>query len=325
MTERVSVALCTHNGSRFIEAQVSSILAQQVLPSEIVVSDDASTDDTVAIVRRIAGDHPEVSFVVLQNPAALGVTANFEGAIRACTGDLIALCDQDDVWHPNRLSAALREFGSRPGLDLLFGDARLVGPAGEDLHRSLFAVLELTPRALQSLNRGDGFRLFLQRNLATGATVMFRRRPLERALPFPSGWVHDEWLAIMSASLGQIGAINEALIDYRQHSSNQIGVAYPTLRRKVQRVLEARGNRNARLALQFAQFAERLETLGALVPVDVLERARAKAKFEATRAALPASRMRRIGPVFSAFRRGWYSDYASQGRLDVLRDLLQAH
>lgn len=325
MTDRVSVALCSHNGAPFIEAQLLSIVNQTAAPAEIVLSDDASVDDTVAIARRVLRAHPNVALTVLQNPVALGVTANFERAIRACTGEFIALCDQDDVWHPDRLARVLREFDSRADLDLVFTDARLVDSRGTSLDHTLFGVLELSAADRAAIHAGEGFAVFIRRNVATGATMMLRRRLLEAALPFASGWVHDEWLAAIATVVGRVDLVDEQLIDYRQHASNQIGVAYPTLRRKLRRVLEPRGDRNSRLSLQFAQFAERLDSLGAVVPERMRQLARAKAAFEREREALPASRLRRVAPVLAANRRGWYSRFASQGRLDMVRDLLQSH
>jgi glycosyltransferase involved in cell wall biosynthesis len=103
----ISVALCTHNGERFITEQVRSILAQSYPPAELVLSDDASSDRTVAVATAIVEehnrDHGDVRLVVMENRPALGVAANFAQAIAACTGDLVALSDQDDRWAPERL------------------------------------------------------------------------------------------------------------------------------------------------------------------------------------------------------------------------------
>ncbi|MBC7760514.1 MAG: glycosyltransferase, partial [Candidatus Saccharibacteria bacterium] len=120
MSQPVSVALCTRNGAQFIEAQLRSILNQSVQPHEVILSDDASTDDTVAIARAVMNDDSGPILTVIPNPIALGITANFEQAILACSGEFIALCDQDDVWHPHRLSRALQQFEAQPSLDLLF-------------------------------------------------------------------------------------------------------------------------------------------------------------------------------------------------------------
>jgi glycosyltransferase involved in cell wall biosynthesis len=327
MTDRVSVALCTHNGSRYVETQLKSILGQATPPDEIVLSDDASTDDTVSIAREVLARAGTTApdLTVLVNSEALGVTKNFEQAIRACTGDLIALSDQDDSWHRNRLARVIPEFDAREDLDLVFTDADLVGADGESLDRTLFGVLEISEADLRAVNSGNAFSVFVRRNIATGATVMFRRRLLERALPFPSSWVHDEWLAIIAAATGNLDAIAEPLIDYRQHAANAIGVAYPTLIRKVRRALEPRGGRNVRLSRQFADLAVRLQSAPFTVSEETLRDALEKSRFEQARVALPSARVLRLGTVLSAHRRGWYSRFASQGRLDVVRDLLQPH
>src|SRR4051812_21689758 len=122
---RVSVALCTHNGAAFIAEQLESIAGQRPAPAEIVLSDDASADDTVAIARAVMAEHPGIDFRVLENRPALGVTGNFERAVAACTGDLVALSDQDDLWHDGRLALVSAIFASRPELLLLHSDARL--------------------------------------------------------------------------------------------------------------------------------------------------------------------------------------------------------
>ena len=126
---RVSVALCTYNGEAFLGEQLASVARQTVLPGEIVISDDGSTDGYVghrrAVRRDVAGPG-----ALPANPTALGVTRNFERAIRATVGDLVVLSDQDDVWRPDRLERALAAFDARPELQLVCSDARLVGADG---------------------------------------------------------------------------------------------------------------------------------------------------------------------------------------------------
>ncbi|TXN28230.1 glycosyltransferase family 2 protein [Lacisediminihabitans profunda] len=328
MNTLVSVALCTRNGAEFVEAQLRSILDQDRPPDEIIVSDDASTDETLAIVDRVLGTQPPgraIRFVILRNAVALGVTANFESAIMSCGGEIIALSDQDDVWHPGRLERVLSEFEARPDVEFLFSDARLVDTEGRDLGLSLFDALEFAPSERERVHSGDAFGLLLKRNLATGATAAFRRALLTTAMPIPEPWLHDEWLAIVASAVGRIDAIEEQLIDYRQHGANEIGVQRATLVRKVRRVLQPRGSRNEMLARRFGGLAQRLESLGPLVRPGDLQRAQVKAAMEADRAGLPTSRFARLRPVLANYRKGWYAEYSSQGRLDLIRDLLQPH
>jgi glycosyltransferase involved in cell wall biosynthesis len=329
-TTLVSVALCTHNGSRFIEEQLLSILAQIRRPDYIVISDDASTDGSVEIAESVyarwRNKHPESppQLSIFRNPTVLGVTQNFEHAVSQCSGELIVLSDQDDVWQPDRLSVAVARFEESPALDLLFSDARLVGSDGEPLGRSLLDTLEVSDNDKALIHRGKALVPLIRRNLVTGATVMFRRRLLESARPFPSGWVHDEWLAIVAATRGQIDLVELPLIDYRLHGSNQIGVVEPSLLYKLRRVFASRGDRNLRLARQFQQLVERAELWPDISP-DVLQIIRGKAEAEAHRAALPSMNMARVPGVIAGVRKGWYRDFSSRGRLDILRDLAQPH
>jgi glycosyltransferase involved in cell wall biosynthesis len=314
----ISVALATRNGAQHVVSQVQSILRQSVPVAEIVVSDDGSTDDTVALVEQTVG--AAVPLTVLRNPVALGVTANFEQAIAACTSDIIALADQDDVWHVDRVARAVALLeGPRAPL-LVHGDAVLVDATGSPLGSTLFEALEVTPHDLAAVRAGDGFRVLLRRNLATGATVMFRRAVLDLARPFPPEWVHDEWLAIVAAATGGIDVVTEPVIDYRQHGTNQIGVEVPTLRRRISRVLERGTGRNAMIAARFGILRERLGER--LAPPDrhALD---GKIAHESARAAMPRVRLLRMPSIARELVRGAYRRYSSRGRWDAVRDLLQ--
>ena len=317
----VSVALCTYNGARYLEEQLQSILNQSRTVREIVVADDGSTDDTLAIIRRVAAASAAMSveFRILEG-GGHGVTKNFERAIAACRFDLIALCDQDDIWTPGRLERQCTEFESRPGLSLLFGDARLVDEHGSSLGATLFDSLEVDAATRARLHAGAAFDIFLRRNIVTGATVMFRRSLTETALPIPREWVHDEWLAIIAAAVGEVDLMEFIVTDYRQHGNNQIGVRIPTVRNKVRRVLQPRGSRNRDLAVRSSLLADRLESIvgGARGLA-----ARRKSAFERQRADLPANRMLRLAQVVRLAQTGGYQTYASQGRVDIVRDLLQ--
>jgi glycosyltransferase involved in cell wall biosynthesis len=320
----VSVALCTHNGAAFVGEQLASILAQTFAPLEVVVSDDASTDATLEIVQetwdRLVGGRTGPRLRVLRNETPLGVVRNFEQAASATTGELIALSDQDDVWAPDRLALMVGRFAQRPELELLFTDARLVDSKGQPLG-SLFDALEIGDTDLAALRTGDAFAVLLRRNLITGATVMLRRQLLERARPFPASWIHDEWLAIIGAATAAIDWMPDQLVDYRQHGANQIGVAAPSLRYKVRRVLEPRGDRYTTLVARTEELVLRLRALQ--VDPRLVEQAESKLAHERFRSVLPSNRLARVIPVARVASTGAYERYSSRGRLDILRDLLQ--
>lgn len=322
MAPNVSVALCTRNGERFIAEQLRSILSQSVPTVQLVVSDDDSRDATAGIVMQMLADTPVAPELVrLENRPPLGVTKNFESAIGETTGELVFLSDQDDSWHPDKVERISALFDEDPRALLVFTDARLVDEEGVPLGASLFENLEVRERELGPIAAGNGLEVLLRRNVVTGATVAFRRELLEAALPFPESWVHDEWLAIVAAIRGGLRVLPEQTIDYRQHSSNEIGVAEPTLRRKIGRMLQSRGQRNQELARKFSDLASWAEARA--VAPQIRAALRQKAAFERRRAQMPATRVLRIPTVVALAVRGSYAHFASQGPLDIARDLLQ--
>jgi glycosyltransferase involved in cell wall biosynthesis len=317
----VSVVLCSHNGAHYVGEQVASILRQVPPPTELVLGDDASTDETVAIVERLAAD-AGVTVVLRRHDPALGVRSNFADALAHASGDLIALSDQDDVWHDGKLAALTAAFDADPELLLAHSDARLVDAAGEPLGLTLLEALEANARERAGLEHGDSFATLLRRNLVTGATVMIRRRLLEHAMPFPPDWVHDEWLAAIAAATGNLRLLPSALIDYRQHGANQIGASRPTWSDRWAKLREPREPRASELVVRTGQLVDALDRLGAVVRPGALEAARARLDFARRRRDLPRRPIARLPRIVAATVRGRYSRYA-RGSIDILRDLVQ--
>jgi glycosyltransferase involved in cell wall biosynthesis len=322
----ISVVLCTHNGATYLEEQLRSILAQLPEPLEVVLGDDASTDGTVALAERLVADHRArggaVDLVVRRHDPPLGTTRNFEDALLQSRGELVALSDQDDVWHPGKLAAMAAAFADRPELLLVHSDARLVDGSGVPIGLTLLESLEATRGERAELEAGDAFRILLRRNLVTGATVMLRRRLIEMAAPFPPEWVHDEWLAAVAAATGGLRLLPVPLIDYRQHGGNQIGARRPTMADRLERLRENREPRATRLIERTAVLVAALERLGGTVRPGALEAARSRLHFETWRRDLPRWRLARVPYVGTAAVRGDYARYA-RGPIDVLRDLMQ--
>ncbi len=322
---RISVALGTRNGGAYVARQVRSILNQRPAPFELIVGDDDSTDDTIAIIERVhaeaLADEPELPtrLEIIRRRPALGVTANFAATLAACTGDLIALSDQDDEWMPGKLDTLAAAFTADPELLLAHSDARLVDADGAPLGLSLLDALEATAGERAGLAAGAALTVLLRRNLVTGATVMLRRSLLESAAPIPPQWVHDEWLAAIAGAVGRVRLVPEDLIDYRQHGANQIGARRPTLADKLARLREPQATRAARLAERTALLAERGRALG--VAESVQAQLDAKAAHEARRARLPRVRIARVPAVLGGALAGRYARY-SRGAMDVVRDLV---
>lgn len=321
----VSVALCTRNGAAFIAEQVRSILAQQPAPAELVVGDDASSDETVAIIERVFEDARRkildlpTRLRVIRRESPLGVSRNFEETIAQCSSTLIALSDQDDVWPSGRLARLVPLFDDEAVL-LVHTDARLVDGAGADSGMLLLDALEASAVERRALAAGTGFPVLLRRNLVTGATVLLRRSLAESARPFPQAWLHDEWLAMIAAVQGGERLVEEPWTDYRQHGANQVGASAPTWSRRWKRLREPRDTRSRRLIARAEALREWAESAG--ISAQRVHAIREKVKHERRRAQLPRWQPLRIPGVIAGVAAGRYARF-SRGGMDVLRDLVQ--
>lgn len=324
----ISVALCTHNGAAYLREQIRSICEQTLVPDEIVLSDDASSDESVKIAveevaTRAVGGVPVLR--VLQNATPLGVTANFEQAIRACTGELIALCDQDDVWRHDRIERIAGEFARGSELLLLHSDARIVGATGQPLGHTLFEALAVQRMERQLLHSGRAFEVFLRRNLVTGATAVLRRSLLHAALPIPKWWLHDEWLGAIASCIGRVGVLEEPLIDYRQHAHNLVGARRFRWRVAVERVLSSRQAANSFRTHKIEALLERVTTLagsGHSIDPGKLKLVHGQLTHQLFRVHLPTGRGARIIPIAREITKGNYQRFGPGLRVAVA-DLLQ--
>jgi len=253
--------MCTYNGGRYLDMQLDSIAGQTLPPDELVVCDDGSTDDTPGIVERFAG---RARFPVRfeRNPSTLGSTKNFERAIRLCTGELIATCDQDDVWLPEKLAISEAAFQTSPAPGLVFSDANVVDDALHPLGHTMWQSIHFRPRDQRRVRDGAAFEVLLRQWLVTGATMMFRADLLPLVLPIPANWIHDGWIAFVLGAMAPIASIEKPLIQYRQHAAQQIGGKKLTLRGLYQKAREV-GPADYRLAYdRFVLAREHLQALG---------------------------------------------------------------
>lgn len=322
-TPRLSTAvvMCTYNGERFVAEQVRSVFAQTRLPEHLVIVDDASTDGTPALVERLCAEPPRGTRVTLErNARNLGYVANFDRALALADEDVLFLCDQDDVWHAGKIERMAREFERRPDLDLLHTDARLVDAEGADLGCALFEALEITDAERQALHAGGGFDVLLRRNVVTGAAAAVRRDAVRRASPFPAHWVHDEWIAIVAAITGRIDCLEERLIDYRQHGSNQIGVPLHN-RPCAQRTVESRHQFMRRVEVRLATVSEQLARNGVAARPTHHAALQARLRHARVRAHLPARLPARVRTVLVEALRGGYHRYGF-GLRSIAADVL---
>ncbi len=235
---QISVAMCTYNGSRFLPEQLASIRAQTLLPFELVICDDGSTDTTPELVSEFARTVPfPVRFV--RNERNLGSTKNFEKAIGLCKGELVALCDQDDTWMPRKLEVLSQTLEADPTSVGAFSDAELMDEDGAPEPGTLWSTVHFGPRERRQFERGQTFFL-TRRPLVTGACFIFRASLAYVFTPIPAEHVHDGWMALCLSTRGQLRAVPDKLIRYRLHNTQQLGIRGVSKREALQRSREAR-------------------------------------------------------------------------------------
>ena len=220
---RISVAMCTYNGADFLPAQLESILAQSRKPDQIVVCDDGSTDETRALLQKFEKASPDV-ILLRFNKKNLGSIKNFEQAIGLCNGDVIALSDQDDVWRPDKLQLIEDRF-KKQSTGLVFSDAELVEENLTPLNRRMWNEVGFDEHKKKLLRSGRALEVLVTGWTVTGATMAFRAGFKNICLPVPDGiaMIHDGWIALTIAAVADVVALDEPLIQYRQHARQQIG------------------------------------------------------------------------------------------------------
>ncbi|HEX6115209.1 MAG TPA: glycosyltransferase family 2 protein, partial [Geminicoccaceae bacterium] len=220
----LSVAMCTFDGAFYLREQLESIGAQTRPPDELVVCDDGSTDETLAILDGFAAAAP-FPVRIQVNRTKLGTTKNFERAIGLTTGEIIALGDQDDVWYPHKLERLEKEFAGSGRIGLVFSDADVVDDRLRPAGYRLWEALRAFERHRRLIARGRLFDALVRDNLVTGCTAAFRSDYKDLVIPVPRACTHDSWAALVIAAVADIARIDAPLLAYRQHDSNQSGLA----------------------------------------------------------------------------------------------------
>lgn len=257
---KISVALCSYNGGRHIGEQLASIVRQHRLPDELIICDDGSRDETLEIIERCksSAGFPVHTHVSTEN---LGSTKNFEQAVRLCRGDVIALSDQDDVWAPSKLSIIEQSLEENPRAGFVFSNAAMVGEDLSPLGYRLWDAVHFSARERRLFERGLATAVLVRFNVVTGATMAFRSRYRDDVLPIPPRWVHDGWMALVLSTLAPCAFVDQDLIQYRQHSGQQIGGRRHSFREKIA-IARSQDERTLRgIADDYAEVLRHLERI----------------------------------------------------------------
>lgn len=317
--QSISIAMATYNGATYLQAQLDSIAIQRLLPDELVVCDDGSSDNTTAIVESFAATAP-FRVRLERNRERLGYNRNFAKAIELCSGNLIFLSDQDDEWHADKLAVVNGIFEEKPDTLAVTNDQVIVRADGGETGSTV----------LQNVRR-LGYSDLLY---GPGCCTAFRRQLLDIAHPFPGDAVpYDHWINIIPALLGA-RIIHEApLQGYRRHGSNTSGSTFALERPSLATLATRRSKIDVREAFRdkinsidviMERLAERravIEAQGLGASFESAQRAlkEERAGYSARLACLQRSRMRRVPALLKMLADGTYNQF--QGYKSALKDL----
>jgi glycosyltransferase involved in cell wall biosynthesis len=224
---RVSVALITHNSSRFLRTQIDSILLNLGPDDEIIVSDDCSTDDTLSILNGYAKEDPR--FHIYASSVHLGPNRNAEKAYSLCRGEFIFHSDDDNVWFPNKVSEVIACFQKNPKTTLVMHDAAIVSSDLSPILPSFFKWRHSKPGIVHNVIRTS----------YGGSMMAFRSSFKKYILPFPEPmpFFFDCWMGFMSDKHGHSVFLPQVLSDWRRHEGTTSGSPFGPKGKKENRLV----------------------------------------------------------------------------------------
>lgn len=219
MKPYISVVLAACEGERFLKAQLDSLFHQTLPLDELIFFDDASTDQTRAIALSYQKQYPDVMKLYTQNQR-IGYIRNFAAAMQKCQGELIFLCDQDDIWKEDKIAIMTEYFQKYPEMLALNTAADYIDAQGNSIQR--FAKQKRHPQTrLSSIS----FTQILRNNISMGCTMAFRKEVKDIYLSKSSYQSAHDWeINMISAMHGQLFYLDQTLISYRIHEANTTGL-----------------------------------------------------------------------------------------------------
>lgn len=227
-SQPIAVAICVHNGRRFIVEQLESISRQSRPPDAIVIVDDHSDDGSRELVESF--DLPCPSLLLSSSQGISGpesvdsrIARNFYQALEACpSGSWVAFADQDDVWAPTHLERLAELLARNPLRTYAFSDACFIDEANSRLPGTLFDYFRV-PRNFSDLTGPQQLRHLIFHSFVTGMSMMVRRDPVMSLPAPPPGVLHDRWISLIACASGGGVATGESLTEYRQHGAQVVG------------------------------------------------------------------------------------------------------
>lgn len=209
----ISIAMATYNGAKYIREQLDSILNQTIQDFELVICDDCSTDNTWGILEEYATADRRIR--IFHNSENLGFKKNFERAVTLCTGEYVALSDQDDIWYSNHLEILINTMMTSD-CDVVCARPVFVDENNKELPRKFdYFKMDNIPKTNNDIAR----HILLSTSSYQGASMLIRKTFFEKAFPIPEGaYYHDSWFAVLACFMGGLVYVDTIILRYRRLS-----------------------------------------------------------------------------------------------------------
>ena len=216
---KISICLCTYNASKYLTEQLESLKKQTVKADEIIVCDDGSTDNTIEILNKYK-DILNIDLFI--NNLSLGVTKNFEKAVSLCSGDIIFLCDQDDIWENNKIEKMSSAFIDK-NVGLVLCNGILIDEKNKQIkNHTLWNSFGIDKINKENFN----FEILTNKLIFTGIAMAFRGDLKKYILPISANAFHDEWIGFICSYKSKVFFLEDNLVRYRIHKNQKVGIIY---------------------------------------------------------------------------------------------------
>lgn len=222
--EKIDILLATYNGEKYIKEQIDSILNQTYADFNLIISDDASTDDTVKLLEEYANKDKRI--ILYKQEKNIGSTNNFEFLLTKVENDYYMLSDQDDVWEKEKVEKSIKTI-INTNADLVFSDLSVVDENLKTINESFCKLKGI----YKKIKKDKKYSALYLNNYVTGCTIISKKKFIKEILPLPKNkkyLIHDYWISIVISQKGKLEFIDEKLVKYRQHGKNQVGTEQKT-------------------------------------------------------------------------------------------------
>ena len=217
--EKIDILLATYNGEKYLKEQIESILNQTYENFNLIISDDASTDNTLNILEEY--EKKDTRIKVFKKEKNKGLIDNFEFLLKNVTSDYFMFSDQDDIWKKDKIEKSINKL-KEENSGLVYTDLEIVDEKLNVIYPSYWKYKQI----YKKIKKYNNFEALYLNNFVTGCTILAKSKYIKDILPLPRNSkfvLHDYWTALIISAKDKISYVEEPTIQYRQHKNNRVG------------------------------------------------------------------------------------------------------